>query len=87
MGMKMPDLSLSTRRSVSRLMRFMGLSQGMETFQPKMMQFSGTLLADWLMLNVVNTDVTPDDCDGDCSGHAAIVHVAINDYNLSKIIN
>ena len=85
--MKMADFSLSTRSSISRLMRFLGLSQGMETFQPKMMQFSGTLLADWLMLSVIHTDVTPDDCEGDCSGHAAIVHVAINDYNLSKIIS
>ena len=85
--MKMPDLSLSTRSSVSRLMRFLGLSQGMVKFQPRMMQFSGTLLADWLMLSVLHADVTLDDCESDCSVHAAIVDVTIHDYKLSKRVS
>ena len=79
MGMKMADFTLSTRSSVSRLMRFLGLSQGMVTFQPRMMQFSGTLLTDWLVLSVAHDDVTPDDCERDCSVHATIADIPIND--------
>ena len=41
----------------SKPMRLLGLFHGMVVFIPKMMQFSGTLFADWLMLSTVHGDV------------------------------
>ena len=51
-GMRTVALILSKSCSVSRLMRLLGLFHGMVVLMPRMMQFCGTLLADWLTATV-----------------------------------
>ena len=55
-GMRTVALILSKSCSVSRLMRLLGLFHGMVVFMPRMMQFSGTLFADWLT-SIVHGDI------------------------------
>ena len=78
--MKMADLSLSTRSPVSRLMRFLGLSHGIEAFIPRMMQFFGIPFIDWLVWRVVHADVISVVSVRDCTDHASIVDVVIIGY-------
>ena len=75
--MKMAVWSLLTRSSVSRLIRFLGLSHGIVTFIPRIMQSSGIPFIDWLVWRVVHADVISDVSWRDCSDNAAIGDVTI----------
>ena len=86
--MKMAVWSLLTRSSISRLIRFLGLSHGMVTFIPRMMQFSGIPFIDWLVWRVVHADVISVVSGRDCSDHASIVDVVIIGYRpLSEVVS
>ena len=82
--MKMAVWSLLTRSSVSRLMRFLGLSHGIVAFIPRMMQFSGIPFIDWLVWRVVHADVISVVSEGDCTDHASIVDVVYIGYKASE---
>ena len=56
-GMRTVILILSKSCLASKPIRLLGLFHGVVVFIPRMMQFSGTLLADWLMLSTVHGDV------------------------------